>query len=82
MFDPYGNFVSVSMRERERERERGREVGPKENGDASDFTIYFQWHLGMFAEEYTPRRRGFDTHYGYYQGAAGYFDHTYEANEV
>ena len=42
----------------------------------------FQWHLGMFAEEYTPRRRGFDTHYGYYQGAEGYFDHTYEANEV
>ena len=36
----------------------------------------------MFAEEYTPRRRGFDTHYGYYQGAEGYFDHTYEANEV
>ena len=36
----------------------------------------------MFAEEYTPTRRGFDNHYGYYQGAEGYFDHTYEASEV
>ena len=41
-----------------------------------------QWHLGMFAKEYTPTHRGFDSHYGYYQGAEGFFDHTYEANDV
>ncbi|KAL4228922.1 hypothetical protein ACF0H5_011963 [Mactra antiquata] len=39
-----------------------------------------KWHLGMFAEEYLPTFRGFESHYGYYQGAEGYFDHTYEAN--
>ena len=36
----------------------------------------------MFAKEYTPTHRGFDSHYGYYQGAEGYFDHTYEVNDV
>ena len=36
----------------------------------------------MFAEEYTPTHRGFDSHYGYFQGAEGFFDHTYEANQV
>ena len=36
----------------------------------------------MFAVGYTPTHRGFDSHYGYYQGAEGYFDHTYEASDV
>lgn len=34
-----------------------------------------KWHLGMFAEEYTPRHRGFDTFMGFYNGAEGYFTH-------
>ncbi|WAR04166.1 ARSB-like protein [Mya arenaria] len=40
----------------------------------------FQWHLGMFAEEYLPTFRGFESHYGYYQGCEDYYDHTYEAD--
>lgn len=37
----------------------------------------FQWHLGYHAEAYTPLRRGFDSHFGYYQGCEDYYDHTY-----
>jgi len=44
--------------------------------------IFFQWHLGMFAEQYLPTFRGFESHYGYYQGCEDYFDHTYEAEPV
>ena len=40
----------------------------------------FQWHLGMFAKEYTPTYRGFESHYGYYQGCEDYLDHTYQAH--
>ncbi|KAK3607928.1 hypothetical protein CHS0354_006522 [Potamilus streckersoni] len=39
-----------------------------------------KWHLGMFAEQYLPTLRGFESHYGYYQGCEDYFDHTYEAD--
>lgn len=35
-----------------------------------------KWHLGMFANEYTPIYRGFDSHLGYYQGKGDYWDHT------
>ncbi|KAK2184850.1 hypothetical protein NP493_250g02010 [Ridgeia piscesae] len=41
--------------------------------------IVGKWHLGMFAKEYTPTYRGFDSHLGYYQGMEGYWDHTYQA---
>jgi len=36
-----------------------------------------QWHLGFVTEDYTPYRRGFDSHYGYYSGCEDYYDHTY-----
>ena len=35
-----------------------------------------KWHLGHFAPEYLPTRRGFDHQYGHYNGALDYFDHT------
>lgn len=46
------------------------------------YLYLFQWHLGMFAKEYTPLYRGFESHFGYYQGCEDYYDHTYEANPV
>lgn len=39
-----------------------------------------KWHLGMFADRYLPTYRGFESHYGYYQGCEDYYDHTYEAD--
>ena len=39
-----------------------------------------QWHLGMMAKEYTPLYRGFKSHFGYWQGAEDYYDHTYLAD--
>ncbi|KAK7495658.1 hypothetical protein BaRGS_00013105 [Batillaria attramentaria] len=41
--------------------------------------IVGKWHLGMFANQYTPLYRGFESHFGYYQGCEDYYDHTYEA---
>lgn len=37
-----------------------------------------KWHLGHFKEEYTPMRRGFDSHFGYWTGRNDYFDHSIE----
>jgi arylsulfatase A-like enzyme len=34
-----------------------------------------KWHLGHFQSQYLPRRRGFDTQYGHYNGAIDYFTH-------
>ncbi|KAK7093086.1 hypothetical protein V1264_008737 [Littorina saxatilis] len=42
--------------------------------------IVGKWHLGMFAKQYTPLYRGFESHLGYYQGCEDYYDHTYEAD--
>ncbi|KAL1509594.1 hypothetical protein ABEB36_004305 [Hypothenemus hampei] len=38
-----------------------------------------KWHLGFFKKEYTPTFRGFDSHYGYWQGFHDYYDHTIHA---
>ncbi|XP_049513041.1 arylsulfatase B, partial [Dermacentor silvarum] len=38
--------------------------------------IVGKWHLGYSTIEYTPTCRGFDTFFGYYNGAAYYFNHS------
>jgi arylsulfatase A-like enzyme len=45
----------------------------KEAGYAT--AIAGKWHLGHFAPEYLPTRRGFDHQYGHYNGAIDYFTH-------
>jgi arylsulfatase A-like enzyme len=45
----------------------------KEAGYAA--AIVGKWHLGHFAPEYLPTRRGFDRQYGHYNGAIDYFTH-------
>ncbi|XP_077994636.1 arylsulfatase B-like [Glandiceps talaboti] len=42
--------------------------------------IVGKWHLGYFAWEYTPLYRGFDSHYGYYNGEEDYYIHAAEGN--
>jgi len=37
--------------------------------------IVGKWHLGHFAPEYLPTRRGFERQYGHYNGALDYFTH-------
>jgi arylsulfatase B/arylsulfatase I/J len=36
-----------------------------------------KWHLGMAKWAYTPSYRGFDTHFGFYNGAVHYWAHTH-----
>ena len=37
--------------------------------------MFGKWHLGMFKEAYTPMRRGFHHHEGYYQGCGSAWTH-------
>jgi arylsulfatase A-like enzyme len=44
--------------------------------DAGYFTaIVGKWHLGLCKPEYLPLARGFDHHYGLYNGAMDYYTH-------
>lgn len=45
----------------------------KEGGYAT--AIVGKWHLGHFAPNYLPTRRGFDRQYGHYNGALDYYTH-------
>ncbi|KAK7107536.1 arylsulfatase B-like [Littorina saxatilis] len=42
--------------------------------------IVGKWHLGFCDWKYTPTYRGFDTFYGFYNAAQGYFNHTGKKN--
>jgi arylsulfatase A-like enzyme len=46
----------------------------KEAGYAT--ALVGKWHLGHFAPDHLPTRRGFDHQYGHYNGAIDYFAHT------
>ena len=35
-----------------------------------------KWHLGFYKWPYVPTKRGFDTAYGFWDGAADHYDHT------
>ena len=34
-----------------------------------------KWHLGFHCADYTPTRRGFDSHFGYWGGMEDYYNH-------
>ncbi|KAB7494064.1 Arylsulfatase B [Armadillidium nasatum] len=43
--------------------------------------IVGKWHLGDYRKDYTPTFRGFDSHYGYWEGMIEYYSHTMALND-
>jgi arylsulfatase A-like enzyme len=39
-----------------------------------------KWHLGSYRAVYTPTKRGFRSHVGFWTGHKDYYDHTAEEN--
>jgi len=39
-----------------------------------------KWHLGFSRTNYTPLARGFDSHYGFWNGYQDYYTHTVQAS--
>lgn len=42
--------------------------------------IVGKWHLGFCKAAYTPTRRGFDSHFGFWAGHEDYFTHVDESD--
>ncbi|RXG57584.1 Arylsulfatase J [Armadillidium vulgare] len=70
-------------------------LGSEPRGLPLDFTIFPEylkslgyttrivgkWHLGDYRKDYTPTFRGFDSHYGYWEGMIEYYSHTMALND-
>jgi arylsulfatase B len=41
-----------------------------------------KWHLGSAYRSSTPTNKGFDTHFGYWNGFLGYFDYLTDFNST
>lgn len=56
----------------------GEQLMPQFFRDAGYSTeLIGKWHLGFWRKDLTPTLRGFDHHYGYYNGYIDYYDHTH-----